>query len=698
MQIITIMFRIIRYSIIALITTLFLSLQGQTITTFPYSPCFGDSLAPGWIAIDADGDGHGWTQMSIPANQAPADGCWISSASYLSGGVGALTPDNWLVSPPIAVNDSLFLLWQHKAVTTALAAEHYAVYVSTGGANTSDFLMSTPVYETTLTAADVASWVQQQVSLAAWIGDTVRVAFRHFNCHDVWHFHIDGITIKNPYLPELSITGLSSVVTNVNYSYAVSITNSATTGITYQWHSSLIPSASSTDSVFNIIYSTEGTDTVSVVVTNVHGSATSQIVVSVDNSMVIRYFPYLQDFENGMAGWSTLDNDEYSYNWTITSNGTSNHLNVNAHSGSQFIASESYRPNGNPGSMAPDNFLVSPPIYITNSNMQLEWWQRAYNSSFYADHYAVYISTNGPTVDNFIGTVPLYDSTIIAAEAVTWTQKSVSLTQYNGQTIWIAFRHFNCYDQWAVYLDDIVLTGNSDTPSWALTVDCDSTMGTVSGGGTYTDSSLVTITATPDSGYHFVGWNDGVTSNTRTILVVSDTSFTAIFTLDTIPMPPTPDTVWHTVNVSCDSTMGFVSGGGVYIDSSIVMMSAIPFDGYKFEQWNDGDTVNPRQVFIVSDTSFIAIFRVVDDSVGIRNIEIGMLDVEIYPNPSHGDISINVLQLSTISLFDVSGHTILPPTKVRSTLLIPCSLLKPGVYLVQVSTGTATTVKKLVVE
>ena len=40
-------------------------LKGQTVSTFPYSPCFGDSLAPGWSAIDADGDGHGWNQIAI---------------------------------------------------------------------------------------------------------------------------------------------------------------------------------------------------------------------------------------------------------------------------------------------------------------------------------------------------------------------------------------------------------------------------------------------------------------------------------------------------------------------------------------------------------------------------------------------------------------------------------------------------------
>ena len=38
------------------------------------------------------------------------------------------------------------------------------------------------------------------------------------------------------------------------------------------------------------------------------------------------------------------------------------------------------------------------------------------------------------------------------------------------------------------------------------------------------------MTATPNEGYEFTGWNDGNTENPRTVTVTSDTAFTAIFT------------------------------------------------------------------------------------------------------------------------------------------------------------------------
>ena len=54
-------------------------------------------------------------------------------------------------------------------------------------------------------------------------------------------------------------------------------------------------------------------------------------------------------------------------------------------------------------------------------------------------------------------------------------------------------------------------------------------MGTVSGGGEYEVGTEITITATPNEGYHFVTWNDGNTDNPRTITVTEDATYIATF-------------------------------------------------------------------------------------------------------------------------------------------------------------------------
>lgn len=57
----------------------------------------------------------------------------------------------------------------------------------------------------------------------------------------------------------------------------------------------------------------------------------------------------------------------------------------------------------------------------------------------------------------------------------------------------------------------------------------DATMGTVTGGGKYAVNTEVTLTATANAGYEFVKWNDGNTSNPRTIVVTEDATYTAEF-------------------------------------------------------------------------------------------------------------------------------------------------------------------------
>lgn len=54
-------------------------------------------------------------------------------------------------------------------------------------------------------------------------------------------------------------------------------------------------------------------------------------------------------------------------------------------------------------------------------------------------------------------------------------------------------------------------------------------MGSVSGGGSYTAGSTATLTATAYNGYHFSHWQDNNTSNPRTITVTGDATYTACF-------------------------------------------------------------------------------------------------------------------------------------------------------------------------
>ena len=73
--------------------------------------------------------------------------------------------------------------------------------------------------------------------------------------------------------------------------------------------------------------------------------------------------------------------------------------------------------------------------------------------------------------------------------------------------------------------------------------------------------------------------------------------------------PEEPIETKYTVAVSASPTEGgTVSGGGQYTSGQQATLSAVANSGYKFSQWNDGNTSATRSVTVVNNASFIATF------------------------------------------------------------------------------------------
>ncbi len=76
---------------------------------------------------------------------------------------------------------------------------------------------------------------------------------------------------------------------------------------------------------------------------------------------------------------------------------------------------------------------------------------------------------------------------------------------------------------------------------------------------------------------------------------------------------PTHDDV--VITVSADSNRGTVTGGGTYAYESTVTLTAVPNDGYEFDKWNDGATVNPREIYASEDLNLVAYFYECDKNL-----------------------------------------------------------------------------------
>lgn len=64
-----------------------------------------------------------------------------------------------------------------------------------------------------------------------------------------------------------------------------------------------------------------------------------------------------------------------------------------------------------------------------------------------------------------------------------------------------------------------------------------------------------------------------------------------------------------TIKVESNTPACSVAGGGTYDKGSVITISAIPANGYRFVRWNDDNTTNPRNITVEYSTTFIAMFE-----------------------------------------------------------------------------------------
>ena len=148
--------------------------------------------------------------------------------------------------------------------------------------------------------------------------------------------------------------------------------------------------------------------------------------------------------------------------------------------------------------------------------------------------------------------------------------------------------------------DTIYLTTENTKIYTVMAVSANPKMGMAIGTGSYIGGSVAEIVAIEKYGYHFTKWSDGNTDNPRFVNVSGSCSFTAEFEINN----------YSVLASANEQTMGLVEGSANYAYLSRTQLKAIPNDGYQFKGWSDGETENPRNILVYSDTTFTAVFEI----------------------------------------------------------------------------------------
>jgi hypothetical protein len=171
--------------------------------SLPYTDDISDpnTILVCWDNVDDDNDGFGWFTVDYDLDDdgnPDGDPC-LGSASW-DGTLGALTPDNWLISGAVdltglSTSDTVELTWKARGIDVDYADENYTVYVATG--NTIPDFTSSPVSFNEIIGQNGGTGVfaDRTLDIASLAGNMVYIAFRHHGVSDQFVLNIDDIGV-----------------------------------------------------------------------------------------------------------------------------------------------------------------------------------------------------------------------------------------------------------------------------------------------------------------------------------------------------------------------------------------------------------------------------------------------------------------------------------------------------------------------
>lgn len=386
-----------------------------------------------WYALDiaAASDGsitaHGGNNVAM-------------SRSYADSGFNV---DNWLISPQVILGGTL----KYWVRDDGQYHEHYDIYVSISGNDISNF---TKIYEPGNASG---TWTEKTVDLSAYEGLTGYIAFR-LTDYDQDYLLIDDVTIigggENGEWVEVNNVSSPHTITGLTDGTAYTVeVQGVYEGGTSAWVGTSFTTPSSNPLPTNVTVDAQ------------HTTATISWQ-GVNDSYKVKYRKaasqekiFFEDFENGLPDtWTTIDNDGDGNNWYGGSTGTDDSGNPTGF-GSGLVTSASYYNNA----LTPDNWLITPQIDLQGT---LSVWLRAQDPDWAQEHFAIYVTTTGNTVDDFTrGGTAVVPETVATGVL---TEYTYDLSAYEGQKGYIAIRHFNCTDMFRLNVDNFGIYGD-DIPA-----------------------------------------------------------------------------------------------------------------------------------------------------------------------------------------------------------------------------------------
>ena len=711
---------------------------------------------PWFDGFETDSTWTDWTILDFDGNTTIA---WERSEDNAATGdfsARHLACDNiqegWLITPPLYLRTHCDSTWM-SFKTLEDNPDNFTnsdLLISTTGTQLSDF--------TTIWSQDNPSeeWDSIHIDLSEYQGDTIYLAFKYTGHHG-HDWYIDDISVEEALtLYDITVESVNpdwgTVSGGGNYPYGANVQIEALPNVGHEflcWNDGITSNPRDIvvlqDSTFVALFAISQY-TIEVVSDNpIMGTVTGGGTYQYGDTIVIAATPYI-GFE--FISWSDGNTDN-PRTVIVTENAT-----YTAHFGiQQCIIKTEVTPEG-------AGTVVGGGIYDYGSTIQLVVHNNTgYRFQMWDDGNITNPRTIFVEGDATYTAVfePLPYEITTECDPVEGGTVSGAGTYYYGTTATLTATPnenytFLCWsDGIASNPRTVTVTGNANykalfhfngLPQYTITVVANNPMwGSVTGSGTYDQGSIAEISATPNEGAEFTGWDDGNTDNPRSIVVTQDMEFMAIFTkIETYTITVKPENPllgttygsgeyalnqvvnigatpisgyyfsgWQdgnmdnprtiivtgnaeytasfsqepiltfTVTVLCDETQGFILGAGTYIAGSIATIAAIPADGFIFVKWSDETTDNPKEVIVDEDIVLAAFF----EFTSVNENETGT--VSLYPNPANDKLYLEGLEDGCeISIYNALGMKVKATTLQGESNEINISDLTAGLYLVRI--------------
>lgn len=154
---------------------------------FYFQETFLSEIPDTWTLIDKDGDGYEWNYYDGAA----------TSDSYVSGD-GALTPENYLISPLITIGSStenVKLDFDLSVGDTDYPEENYRVIISESPITLANCQQATILRDWTALNETYGDYKTESIDITAYKGKRVYIGFVHGNCTDQYYMLMRNVKV-----------------------------------------------------------------------------------------------------------------------------------------------------------------------------------------------------------------------------------------------------------------------------------------------------------------------------------------------------------------------------------------------------------------------------------------------------------------------------------------------------------------------